>query len=102
VQSPSGVQRCALLWQHVGDLNSQLVRPTGAIPAAIIPISIGDETRAFDTAAALRNLGILIPAIRYPTVARGRARLRLTLSAAHTEFDLQQLADAFRALAIRV
>jgi 7-keto-8-aminopelargonate synthetase-like enzyme len=42
-------------------------------------------------AAALRRRGIFIPAIRYPTVARGSARLRLTLTAAHTEVDLRVL-----------
>ena len=52
--------------------------------SAIIPILIGEESKAVEAAAALREQGIFIPAIRYPTVARGQARLRLTLSAAHT------------------
>ena len=43
---------------------------------AIIPIIIGDEPEAVAAAAALREQGIFIPAIRYPTVARGAARLR--------------------------
>jgi 7-keto-8-aminopelargonate synthetase-like enzyme len=44
----------------------------------------------------LLERGIFIPAIRYPTVARGKARLRLTLSAAHTDADLAQLLTALK------
>ena len=42
----------------------------------------------------LRGEGFLVPAIRYPTVARGAARLRVTLSAAHTEQDIAGLLEA--------
>jgi 7-keto-8-aminopelargonate synthetase-like enzyme len=59
---------------------------------------IGEEDKAVEAAAALRDQGIFIPAIRYPTVARGQARLRLTLSAAHTNADLAQLLAALRLL----
>ena len=38
--------------------------------------------------------GVLVPAIRYPTVARGKARLRLTVSAAHEPEDIDQLLEA--------
>jgi 8-amino-7-oxononanoate synthase len=44
----------------------------------------------------LREHGILLPAIRYPTVARGEARLRITASAAHSEADIQQLIEMLR------
>jgi 7-keto-8-aminopelargonate synthetase-like enzyme len=47
-----------------------------------------------DIAAHLREQGVYIPAIRYPTVARGQARLRLTLSAAHTPADVAQMLAA--------
>jgi 7-keto-8-aminopelargonate synthetase-like enzyme len=57
---------------------------------------IGEESKAVEAAAALRDQGIFIPAIRYPTVARGQARLRLTLSAAHTDADLAQLIAALK------
>ena len=49
-------------------------------------------------AAALRERGIYIPAVRYPTVARGAARLRLTVSAAHSVEDVRQLREALDAL----
>ena len=62
------------------------------LQSAIIPILLGEEDKAVEAAAALRDQGIFIPAIRYPTVARGQARLRLTLSAAHTNADLARIA----------
>jgi 8-amino-7-oxononanoate synthase len=49
-------------------------------------------------ALELRHRGIHLPAIRYPTVARNQARLRLTLSAAHTREDIRQLLTALAAL----
>lgn len=58
-------------------------------PSAIVPIVIGDEARALEISAALQNAGILIPAIRYPTVAKGQARLRASLMATHTHEQLQ-------------
>ena len=60
----------------------------------ILPIIIGDESHAVAAAEALRGRGFFIPAIRYPTVARGRARLRMTLSADHTEADVEQFTQA--------
>ncbi len=58
-------------------------------PSAIVPIIIGDEARALEISAKLQNAGILIPAIRYPTVAKGQARLRASLMATHTHEQLQ-------------
>lgn len=63
-----------------------------ASPTAILPIIIGDEALALKVAAELLAQGILIPAIRYPTVAKGSARLRAALMATHTEEELSQAA----------
>lgn len=69
------------------------------LPAgAILPISIGPEDEAVRVSDALRERGILVPAIRYPSVPRGRARLRLTLSAAHTAEDVEQVLEALSAV----
>ena len=91
VQSELGEERRKALWQLVSVLPGELAPQ---IPSAIVPIHIGDEARAVETGAALRRKGIFIPAIRYPTVSRGRARLRLTLTAAHTKRDLDELQSA--------
>ena len=58
-------------------------------PSAIIPIVIGDEAKAMHISEALQKEGLLIPAIRYPTVAKGAARLRASLMATHTRKDLE-------------
>jgi 7-keto-8-aminopelargonate synthetase-like enzyme len=61
---------------------------TQILKSAIVPLIVGEETRAVRMAAALRDAGLLLPAIRYPTVAPGEARLRLTVTAAHTSEDI--------------
>lgn len=67
-----------------------------AFRSAIIPILLGEEVKAVEAASALRARGIFVPAIRYPTVARGQARLRVTVTATHTEADLAQLLAALK------
>ena len=59
--------------------------------SAILPLIVGAEARAVALAAALQKQGIFVPAIRYPTVARGQARLRISLTAGHTEADVAAL-----------
>jgi 8-amino-7-oxononanoate synthase len=102
VESSAGEERRSKLWQHVFELSSALKPQRSSHKSAIIPILIGEEGKAVEAATALRAQGIFIPAIRYPTVARGQARLRLTLSAAHTQADLAQLLTALKALDFRL
>ena len=61
---------------------------------AIQPLVVGDNAAALAVAAALHAQGLWVPAIRPPTVPVGTARLRITLSAAHTEADVQRLVQA--------
>ena len=63
---------------------------------AIVPIAIGDEGKAVAVAARLLEQGFMIPAIRYPTVARGKARLRVAISAAHDYGTLAAAAEAIK------
>jgi 8-amino-7-oxononanoate synthase len=99
VQSDAGEERRSRLWHNVSSLLTAINAQPLTHRSAIIPILMGDERKAVEAAAALREQGIFIPAIRYPTVARGQARLRLTLSAAHTEADIAQLVAALKPLA---
>jgi len=62
----------------------------------IQPLVIGANSVAVAASAALRERGILAPAIRPPTVPEGTARLRISLSAAHSEEDIARLAAALR------
>ncbi len=73
------------------------VRSAGFEPRSesqILPILLGGEEEAVSRSRSLLEAGILAPAIRYPTVCRGQARIRLTLSAAHTPDDLRHLGEA--------
>ena len=63
----------------------------------IVPIVVGASPRALALSWALRARGIFAPAIRPPTVPNGTARLRLSLSAAHTPRQVDQLVEALRA-----
>ena len=92
VQSAAGEQRRNQLWANV----TQISRHIESKGSAIIPILIGDEEKAMKMAAALREQAIFVPAIRFPTVARGQARLRLTVTAAHSRDDMDQLLAALR------
>ncbi|GAA0487443.1 MULTISPECIES: 8-amino-7-oxononanoate synthase [Tatumella] len=65
---------------------------------AIQPLMIGENQSAVDLAAALRQRGFWINAIRPPTVPAGAARLRITLSAAHDPQQIEQLAEHLYAL----
>ena len=106
VQSEAGEERCRQLWANVAAVSAHRALVPKGTPlaerrgktAAIIPIKIGDENRAMDIARRLREQGVFIPAIRYPTVARGAARLRLTISAAHTAGDIAQMLAALDAV----
>jgi 8-amino-7-oxononanoate synthase len=60
----------------------------------IQPILIGDSGRALRLSQMLREKGLLVTAIRPPTVPAGGARLRVTLSAAHSEAQVQLLLNA--------
>ena len=66
---------------------------------AIQPLLIGDNQQALKLSEGLRERGIWVAAIRPPTVPQGTARLRITLSAAHTEADVDQLIVALHELA---
>lgn len=100
--SPEGEARRLTLWKKIVRMLEKLPvspRKVAGGSSAIIPWIVGDEQRALDLARSLQQVGFLVPAIRYPTVAKGAARLRITVSAAHTEEQIGQLTEALRRLA---
>ncbi len=95
VRSKDGQSRCAALWDRVAELHVGLpTLPAQAPRGPILPLMIGDEAHAMEAASRLREQGIFIPAIRFPTVPRGTARLRLTLTASHTAGEVRTLLAA--------
>lgn len=88
-----------LLASDVGDtarrrLESNIANFRQPAESAIIPIIVGENETALAASDRLRERGFLIPAIRFPTVPRGTARLRITLSAAHTSSQIESLESA--------
>ncbi|MGA2241110.1 MAG: 8-amino-7-oxononanoate synthase [Verrucomicrobiota bacterium] len=98
IQSKAGEGRRNQLFERINELNSKSAIRNPQLKSAIIPVLIGDETRAVAVSAALREQGIFVPAIRYPTVARGAARLRVTVTATHTVEDISMLVAALRSV----
>ncbi len=78
---------------------TQLGLPLMTSASAIQPLLLGDAQAALDAAQALERRGLLVTAIRPPTVPQGQARLRITLSAAHEEQHVDRLLDALADLA---
>jgi 8-amino-7-oxononanoate synthase len=70
-------------------------------PSPVIPVVVGDERAAVAAAAALLDAGLLVPAIRPPTVAPGTSRLRIALSAAHDPGQVDRLVAALGAAGLR-
>lgn len=104
IQLPEGERRRRRLWSLVELLKRALLAGPGKLPAvrsAIAPLMIGDAQRALWIASALREAGFLVPAIRSPTVATGRERLRFTVTADHTAEQIQSLEAALAALGNR-
>ncbi len=84
-----------LFRQEAGDLGLTLMDSDTPIQ----PLLVGDAKRALAMSQRLREAGILVTAIRPPTVPEGTARLRITFSAAHTDSHLEQLLAGLSAAA---
>jgi 8-amino-7-oxononanoate synthase len=94
------------LRSHTARLRNAMALPAGAdvdslprllpSPTAIQPLIVGENGAALDLMAHLWREGLWVPAIRPPTVPPGTARLRISLSAAHSDADIDQLIAALR------
>lgn len=97
----AGDARRTHLFQRIAQLRDGLAGTRWQLcdsPTAIQPIIVGDNHEALALAEALFERGLWVPAIRPPTVPKGTARLRVTLSAAHSEAQVAQLVDALKIL----
>jgi 8-amino-7-oxononanoate synthase len=87
---------CALVQRFqrgAGQLGLAVHTPADPV-IPIVPLIVGEPAAALAASAALQQRGLLVSAIRPPTVPRGSARLRLTFSASHTEEQIDKLLDA--------
>ncbi|MCX8108581.1 MAG: 8-amino-7-oxononanoate synthase [Verrucomicrobiae bacterium] len=109
VNSDEGGLLCSRVWANAAALATRLrslclhaISSTAqdAASGLIFPLIIGSEIRAVEVAMTLFELGVLIPAVRYPTVPRGAARLRLTVTAAHESRDISDLFEALNSVGL--
>jgi len=93
--SPLGDALRDAAFQRSNRLRTRLARADQPIPGhdLILPWIIGADADALRLSAKLADAGLVVPAIRPPTVPEGTARLRITVSASHTERDLDRLAE---------
>ncbi|HTD65202.1 MAG TPA: 8-amino-7-oxononanoate synthase [Candidatus Limnocylindria bacterium] len=99
LQSSEGEERRVHVWSLVDQLKNALVETDFKVPvvqSAIVPLIVGAEADAMSLAHYLRDHHVFVPAIRFPTVARGEARLRITLTADHTTEDVHQLVNVLK------
>jgi len=106
LSSPEGEERRLLLWERIRLMQhllprSELDKEHSADSSAIFPWMVGDEKAALNLTGALQNEGFLVPAIRYPTVAKGAARLRITVTAAHEASQIRALCETIERLRCR-
>lgn len=78
------------------DSLAQLGYDTGNSTSQIVPVIIGNEEETLALSDRLEKNGFLATAIRPPTVPRGQSRIRISLSAAHTREQIEELIDVFR------
>jgi 7-keto-8-aminopelargonate synthetase-like enzyme len=93
IRSPEGRRRRATLMANVALLQRLRGKNEPQSASAIIPVIVGAEAAAVALAEELYRKKLLAPAIRFPTVPRGMARLRVTLTALHSQADVQLLAE---------
>ena len=92
---PDRVER---LWQNTRHFKDGLARlglDTGRSETPITPVTAFDEVRALELSDALFERGVFAQGIVYPTVPRGRARVRTIVTAEHTATDLDEALEAF-------
>ncbi len=101
MESDAGEKRREQLWENLACFGGEmphLFSDGRKIQSAIIPIILGDKGRALEAADRLAERGFYVPAIRHPTVPRDSARLRVTVSAKHTQEQIAALCGVLRSL----
>jgi glycine C-acetyltransferase len=95
-------ERLERLWENTRAVKAglhDLGFDTGASETPITPVITGDEAKTQAFARRLFEEGVFCPAIVYPTVAKGRARVRTIVTADHTTSDLQEALEVFARVA---
>ena len=105
IQSNEGEARRHKLWDNVEHFQKGVASqnwPVAPAMSVILPLIFRDESKAMIAMSLLRDSGLYIPAIRFPTVPRNEARLRVTVSASHSRDDITALLSALDDLLVEV
>jgi glycine C-acetyltransferase len=96
LDSPAGEKLVKKLWKNTKTFKRELKKRGFQFKASetpIVPIHVGDAAKAFEFSNKLFEAGVFAPAVGYPTVAEGKARLRAIVSAGHKNEQLMKAAD---------
>ncbi len=94
--SRAGAELVAKLWENTRYFQKGLAQqgfPPSASETPISPILVGDAAKAFELSRELFQRGVFAPAVGFPTVPEGKARLRAIVTATHTRKDLEKALD---------
>jgi glycine C-acetyltransferase len=100
LDSAEGERLIRKLWANTKFFQEKLRKrgfSTGESHTPITPILVGDATKAFEFSRLLFDAGVFAPAVGFPTVAEGRARLRAMVTAAHKRTDLERACEVIGA-----
>jgi 8-amino-7-oxononanoate synthase len=100
VRSAEGGRLRGELRRNIEHVRRNLHLRSDPLPSPIVPLIVGDEHTALEIANQLQTDGFFVPAIRFPSVSRGSARLRLTLSARHSSDQVAALTNALNRISI--
>jgi glycine C-acetyltransferase len=96
LDSPEGEKLVKKLWKNTKTFKRELKKRGFQFKVSetpIVPIHVGDAAKAFEFSQKLFEAGVFAPAVGYPTVAEGKARLRAIVSAGHKKEQLVRAAD---------
>lgn len=96
LDSPDGEKLLKKLWANTKFFQRRLKKlgfSTGATETPITPIHVGEGAKAFEFSRRLYDAGVYIPAVGFPTVPEGKARLRAMVTATHKRADLERACE---------
>ena len=96
LDSPDGEKLLKKLWSNTKFFQRRLKKlgfSTGATQTPITPIHVGEGAKAFEFSHRLYDAGVYIPAVGFPTVPEGKARLRAMVTATHKRADLERACE---------
>jgi glycine C-acetyltransferase len=102
LDSPEGERLIKKMWSNTKFFKRQLKKrgfKFGTSETPIVPIHVGEAAKAFEFSKKLFDAGVYAPAVGFPTVAEGKARLRAIVTATHKRSDLERACEILEQVA---